>query len=314
MNTPSTAAALLLAGALLPGAASAQLGTFGLNDMGASPSADTIVFNGQSHPKFIPMGPPLPGQIVSDDPAAGAFNAASTPPPNGMRWASPDCTRIPCRVEPDPESPLDPYEENEEREEATPAPRPRPKPDARKSVPPPSMEVLSEQPLNNGRTLVTTPNGQMVCGNGPCRPADQDPEYQRYKADLKAAKEANERMWGQNRNPPPAAPAAGPAADQPSPGFDVGLGMGGDLFAGLGGDASASADGTSTSASANGRKSEVIYKGEVNLEGGRGWESLNRGQERIQTLVNGQLPSITSERQDTVEGGRTSSVYQNSEP
>lgn len=89
-------------------------------------TGDTISWNGQSHPKYIPMGPGLPGQIIGTPPDASAFNLAEIVVtadkkavaeakaaaagekkdpflPDGMRWV-PGCAHQgpPCRYEPDP--------------------------------------------------------------------------------------------------------------------------------------------------------------------------------------------------------------------
>lgn len=50
------------------------------------------------------MGPLCPPDICGGGDAA-AFNAAEQLPPPGQKWASPSCTRIPCRLEEDPGDP-----------------------------------------------------------------------------------------------------------------------------------------------------------------------------------------------------------------
>lgn len=66
------------------------------------------VGTGQRMPDGSVMGPLCPPSICptnEKETLASAFNAASQLPPPGQRWASPDCTRIPCRLEEDPEDP-----------------------------------------------------------------------------------------------------------------------------------------------------------------------------------------------------------------
>lgn len=91
----------------------------------ADPAAEgggTVSFNGQNYPKYIPMGPALPGQVIGEPPNAAGFNMAELTAKEaakeaknektaakdpflapGMRWV-PGCAHQgpPCRQEPDP--------------------------------------------------------------------------------------------------------------------------------------------------------------------------------------------------------------------
>lgn len=109
------------------------------------------VGTGSLMPDGSVMGPLCPPSICPTTEAetqAAAFNAASQLPPPGQKWASPGCTRIPCRLEEDPNDPRVQQDPEQAGEEIV--------------VTAPRRDKGNPDKSNNGAVVTATPGGTKV--------------------------------------------------------------------------------------------------------------------------------------------------------
>lgn len=203
---------------------------------------------------------------------ASAFNAASSMSPDGTPWLSPTCTRIPCR---------------------TVGTGAGPGPGAANAVPP------------GEKTVVTTPNGTLVCDLQDCRAPTPD-ELARAAAQEREAKEREKAankgfdstggFAGTTPAPKPDPVSAAAAGDGTLPGdgaadrtdpADVA-----DMFSGLiadNGGAAGTDPGAGAEAPNGGRQAPRTAKIDMPalMNSTAGWDRLNRAEDTVQRYIRG---------------------------
>ena len=270
---------LLTAFLLLPGAAAHAL-PFSAIPLGLSSMTMPEGKQLESVPDGT-MGPLPPGQCWASQcagmqeqlDATSAFNTAAALPPDGTRWASPTCTRIPCALVdvPKEEAPAD------------------------------APIVVTANKRNTGagsvnatppgeRTIVTTPRGQMSCDAYSCQPVTDEERAEAARKEKEIAD--RDRGFCPSGNCGSTSDTGGIAAfaddggstggdDSSNEAYAVGNDMGGNDLFNPGATGGSSFDGGSggrenAGAVAAGQdgKSKAIYKGKVSASDNGGWESL----------------------------------------